>query len=113
MRKGDPELEKQWRARLQEMASRGIGVTEYARQMGLKYKTIYYWRRRIAELDNGELVARKKPPATFVKIAGVQVEASGAETLVLRVGKHYSLQIGGQVDRGVLDSVLDVLEARQ
>ena len=113
MRKGDPELERQWRARLQEMASQGVGVTEYARRTGHKYKTIYYWRRRIAELEGEGSVAPEKRPSTFVKIADVRSGAPEVGTLVLRVGERYSLQIGERVEGGALKAVLDVLEARQ
>ena len=72
MRKGNPKLERQWRAHLQEMASEGVGVTEYARRTGLKYKTLYYWRLRIAALDGEGSVAHEKSPAAFVKIYDVR-----------------------------------------
>lgn len=102
------EKEREWRRRVAGWKASGLTLNEYSKQIGVKPKTLAWWKWRLSQLP-AEVVE-----ATFVEVTDVVVQSSkprAEEVHVAIAGADVTVPVG--FDEDTLARVLRVLEARR
>jgi len=105
------ELAAWYGSALADQERRGLSVADYAEEIGVTPATLYNWRRR---LDSGPSPKPRGEAAGLVRVQvrrGAELRASGAECLVVRVGRSRSIEVPAGFDADELARVIEVLEA--
>lgn len=108
------ELAGWYAAALEDQASSGLSMAEYASELGVASATLYQWRRRLsseeqAEFDTPrsfglvEVFSEVQPPA------GSPAETAGP--LVVRLGAGRCVEVPSRFDDGELMRLITVLES--
>ena len=107
------ELACWYTAALEEQASSGLSMAEYADELGVAPTTLYQWKRRLCAEDHAEF----ETPASFGLVeVSVEDRSSAKSTddaghLVVRVGEGRYVEVPPRFDDGELMRLIAVLES--
>ena len=105
------ELAGWYATALDDQASSGLSVAEYATGLGVTAATLYQWRRRLAAQDTVEL----DRPDSFGLIEVMPDSTPGPDetesTLVVRLGRDREIDVPREFDAGDLRRLVTVLES--
>lgn len=104
---GGEELAAWYSAALDEQAASGLGVTAYAKQLGVSTWTLYQWRRRLQSLPT------EAPRASLVEVTIARpTRPTGDSSLVVRVNDgRRSIEVPRGFDAEELGRLVAALES--
>jgi transposase-like protein len=110
------ELGGWYAAALEDQASSGLSVAEYAAQLGVTAATLYQWRRRLAGGGGGPVErgrsGRPGPRGLVEVTVGSGAEAAReAEGFVVRLARHRKVEVPGGFDAAELRRLVVALES--
>ncbi len=101
----------------QAQDAEGMGASDLAALLGVTTTNIYYWRRRLRDLDAGEESARAaEGPSGLVRVEVARAAggATGGErraALEVRLGDSRTIVVPARFDADELRKLVSVLEA--
>ena len=112
--RGRDELAEWYAAALDDQATSGLTVAEYAEEIGVAAATLYQWRRRLSVDAGGDLSAPPRP-AGLVEVTleaertEPSIEAAGVFTVRLGCGR--SIELPQHFDGSELRRLVEILES--
>lgn len=93
---------RNWRKHVRNWKESGLTQAEYCRRNGINRRSLFYWKKRVAQCD---------PEISFVEIA-LPPGCITPRSSVLRVliGERYRIEIESGFDPGLLQQVVCALE---
>ncbi|RLA56225.1 MAG: hypothetical protein DRR04_14225 [Gammaproteobacteria bacterium] len=97
---------------LEDQASSGLSMAEYAAEVGVAAATLYQWKRRLsgrAESPSGSNTAR---PSGLIQVGlndSVAVEAQSM--FIVRLSPERSIEVPQDFETEALEQLLSILEA--
>ena len=104
------ELEAWYAAALDDQATSGLSVAEYAEGIGVTAATLYQWRRRFGA--DGDDRKNSAQPAGLVEVtleANPSMDLTG--TFTVHLGRDRSIELPSQFDDNDLRRLINVLES--
>jgi len=100
------ELATWYSAVLEQQATSGLSVTDFAEEVGVSPCTLYQWRRRLSAAIPNEL-----PPPQLIEVAIARPESSSDSGLVVRLGDgRRSIAVPAGFDGDELRRLVTALE---
>ena len=107
------DLGRWYAAALEQQASSGLSVAEYADQLGVTAATLYQWRRRLAG-QSDDRDGRGRPGRVGlveVTMKPVATPARDTATFVVRPGRNRRIEVPPRFDPTELSRLVAVLES--
>lgn len=82
------QLSQAWRDRFAAYSISGLSVTEFCRVSSLEVRSYYYWKRRIAKLEDTHCDVSSKPSVLTTSTAWVSLAPSKAGKSVSTPQSH-------------------------
>jgi hypothetical protein len=101
-----------WAKRVEQWCASGLTATEFAGKLGVRARTLKWWKWRIGSTTRRELARVKKTaisPLTFVEMTS----SASREPIAIELVSGTRVVVASDFDTSALTRVLDVLERRR
>ena len=106
---------EEWAARLTRLKESGLSLTAFAEQIGVKPKTLSWWRKKMvlgSEATKATRSSRRRETAAVPSLNFVEMTAAVEGGSVEIVLASVAVRVRAGFDTATLARVLEVLEAR-
>jgi len=106
------DLEQWYAAVLEDQATSGLSVTDYADELGVTATTLYQWRRRLSTSDPSEPELERQPTTGLVEVMVQRAPVATQEpSFVVRLGQDRGIEVPSRFDATELQRLITVVES--